>query len=164
MWRYNHAKRYTYANAIKQWINDQFHMNMQTKPLHEFYIHSLLSSQVVESFFQNQSNNRNWFSALILIPKQGNSDANNYGTINNGYFTWCTFESFCHNKKSKNQSLLLLKKNPHLARIFSFSFCYQLNITKYDKRNVIIVFYCLLIFMHSRKKVENGQKLVANLV
>ena len=59
MWRYNHAKRYTYANAIKQWINDQFHMNMQTKPLHEFYIHSLLSSQVVESFFQNQSNNRN---------------------------------------------------------------------------------------------------------
>ena len=64
----------------------------------------------------------------------------------------------------KNQSLLFLKKNPNLARIISFTFCYQLNITtKCYKRNVIIVFYCLLIFIHSSKKVQNAQKLVANL-
>ena len=47
------------ANAVKQWINDQFHMNIQTKPLKELYIHSVLSFQVVQSFFQNQSNTRN---------------------------------------------------------------------------------------------------------
>ena len=64
----------------------------------------------------------------------------------------------------KNQSSLFLKKNPNLARIFSFTFYYQLNInTKYHKGNVIIVFYCLLIFMHSTKKVQKAQKLVANL-
>ena len=64
----------------------------------------------------------------------------------------------------KNQSSLFLKKNPNLARIFSFIFCYQLNInTKCHKRNVIIVFYCLLIFIHSTKKVQNAQKLIANL-
>ena len=55
IWRYNHAKRYTYINAIKQWINDQFHMNIQTKPLNEFYIHSLLSFQVIESFFKTEA-------------------------------------------------------------------------------------------------------------
>ena len=59
IWRYNHAKRHTYINAIKQWINDQFHMNIQTKPLKELYIHSVLIFEVVQSFFQNQSNTRN---------------------------------------------------------------------------------------------------------
>ena len=63
----------------------------------------------------------------------------------------------------KNQSPLFLKKNPNLARIFSFIFCYQLNIRKYHKRNIIIVFYCLLIFMYSRKKDENAEKLVGDL-
>ena len=64
----------------------------------------------------------------------------------------------------KNQSSLFLKKNPNLERIFSITFCYELNIiTKYQKRNVIIVFYWLLIFMHSPKKVQNAGKLVANL-
>ena len=47
------------ANAVKQWINDQFHMNIQTKPLKELYIHSVLIFEVVQSFFQNQSNTRN---------------------------------------------------------------------------------------------------------
>ena len=107
--------------------------------------------------FQNQSNTRNWFSVFILISKQGNSDANNYGTINNGYFIWCTFGSFC------NKESLFLKKNPNLARIFLFILCYQLNITKYHKRNIIIVFYCLLMFMYSRKKDENAEKLVGDL-
>ena len=70
-----------------------------------------------------------------------------------------TFESFCNKKES-----LFLKKNPNLARIFSFTFCYQINIiTKHHKRNIITVFYCLLIFIHSREKVQNGQKLVAKL-
>ena len=63
----------------------------------------------------------------------------------------------------KNQSPLFLKKNPNLARIFSFILCYQLNITKYHKRNIIIVFYCLLIFMYSWKKDENAEKLVGDL-
>ena len=51
-----------------------------------------------------------------------------------------------------------------MMQIFSFTFCYQLNVnTKYYKRNVIIVFYCLLIFIHSPKKVQNAKKLIANL-
>ena len=34
-----------------------------------------------------------------------------------------TFESFCY---KKNQSSFFLKKNPNLARILSFTLCYQL--------------------------------------
>ena len=127
-------------------------MNIQTKPLNEFYIHSVLSFQVVESFFQNQSNTRNWFSVLILISKQENSDANNFGTINNGYFIWCTFESFC-NKKESN-SVIFKEESQSGKNLLVHSLLptkyYEISQTKYH--------YSILLLTNIHVFAEKGRK------
>ena len=57
---------------------------------------------------------------------------------------------FCHFVIRKNQNSLFLKKNPNLARIFSFTFCYQLNITKYH--------YSFLLLTNIHAFAEKGRK------
>ena len=56
----------------------------------------------------------------------------------------------------KNQSSLFLKKKPNLARILSYTLCYQLEISAVT--NVTNVTNYLLMFMHAQKKSKNDLK------